>query len=300
MENRCPPARGELRFVDVFVGGPSGGNPVPFVADASSMTPEGMQEVARMTGHESAFALKPTDGAANIRLRFFVPKHEMEMCGHATVGTLWALKQWGMWDGAPVRIETLSGLVDAEWDADGALAWISQPTVQRAELTDIERAAVAEVLGLPTGRLPAMTNSATSRVKTLVEMPDIASLNALTPRFEAMEALCISIGSTGLYPYAVAGQDDHGRLQVAARQFPRSSGYPEDAATGIAAAALWGHLAASGRVSMGESDTSSICTIRQGDAMGRPSAIQIRARFDESGRPAGCWLSGRVTWAAPA
>jgi len=93
--------------------------------------------------------------------------------------------------------------------------------------------------------------------------------------------VCEAIDSTGLYPYALS---DDG---ASARQFPKASGYPEDAATGIAAAALWGYLNKTGSVPAGE-----VYTVRQGVAMGSPSAIQLRARGDAQG----CWLSGVTQW----
>ncbi|MDB5885936.1 MAG: Phenazine biosynthesis protein PhzF family [Polaromonas sp.] len=297
-----PPSAGELRMVDVFVGGPRGGNPVPFVPHASSLTSQEMQSIARSTGHESAFVLPPSTPAADWRLRFFVPQHEMEMCGHATVGTLWALRQWGQWRTSTARIETLSGLVDVEWDAATSRVWISQPAVEAEALTPEACRRVATVLGLSAGHVPAMINARTSRVKTLVQMPDVAALNALQPNFLAMEALCDSIGSTGLYPYALAaegGEVAAGHPVVAARQFPKSSGYPEDAATGIAAAALWGQLAATGVINTGSRKAPIVCTVRQGDVMGRPSAIEVRARFGTNGATEGCWLSGQVVWGGP-
>ncbi|QHJ01494.1 PhzF family phenazine biosynthesis isomerase [Xylophilus rhododendri] len=290
------PAAGELRTVDVFLGGPGGGNPVPLVADAAALSSQDMQAIAHATGHESAFVLAPASADADWRLRFFVPQHEMEMCGHATVGTLWALRQWGRWRTRTARVETLSGLVDIEWDAAAERVWISQPAVRTEPLPDEARRRIARVLGLPDGSLPEMTNACTSRVKTLVRMPDVAALDALQPDFAAMEALCASIDSTGLYPYALADSSATGEPVVAARQFPKSSGYPEDAATGIAAAALWGHLAGTGAIAVGSAQAPVVCTVRQGDAMGRPSAIEVRARFAADGASAGCWLSGRVAW----
>ena len=294
-----PPAPGERRQVDVFVGGAGGGNPVPLVADASALSSEDMIGVARATGHESAFVLASTTASADWRLRFFVPQHEMEMCGHATVGTLWAMRQWGRWNTPTARVETLSGLVDVEWDAAAGRVWISQPAVQAQALSPAQASRVATVLGLPAGTVPEMTNASTSRVKTLVPMPDVAALQALQPDFASMEALCESIGSTGLYPYALAGSTAQGDPVVAARQFPKSSGYPEDAATGIAAAALWGHLAATGAIAIGTPGAGVVCSVRQGDAMGRPSVIEVRPRFDGDS-VSGCWLSGQVGWSGPA
>lgn len=291
----APPAAGQVVLIRVFVNGPRGGNPVPLVANASSMTAQQMQDTARAHGHESAFVLPADQPGADWRLRFFVPHHEMEMCGHATVGSLWALRRWGAWTTPTARVQTLSGLVDVEWDEAGQRVWISQPAVREEVLEPGGAALVARTLKLDGGAVPAhMTNAATSRVKTLVPLPDVAALQALAPDFAAMESTCDAIASTGLYPYALQAGGQAAEPTVFARQFPRKSGYPEDAATGIAAAALWGHLAAAGTIAVGSAAAPVVYTVRQGDAMGSPSAIVVRPRFDAQGAVAGCWLSGQV------
>lgn len=281
----APPAAGQAALLRVFVDRSArqvGGNPVPLVLDAQGMAAADMQALAAHHGHESSFVF-PADAPGHLcRLRFFVPGHEMEMCGHATVGTLWALRQWGVWTTPTARVQTLSGSVDVEWDEALGWAWISQPAVTLGELGPAQTRAVADVLRIHPA-LPGLhaINASTSRVKTLVRLPDVAALDALAPNFDAMRNVCETLGSTGLYPYAVDGG------KVYARQFPKASGYPEDAATGIAAAALWGYLDRVGAVPAGR-----ICTVRQGVAMGSPSAIQLRTRDDAPG----CWLSGETRW----
>lgn len=279
------PRAGQTALLRVFVDPAAsrpGGNPVPLVLDAQGMAAADMQALAAHHGHESSFVF-PADAPDHLRrLRFFVPGHEMEMCGHATVGTLWALRQWGLWTTPAARVQTLSGSVDVEWDDARGWTWISQPAVQLRELTPAQTRAIADVLRIDPA-LPGLhaINASTSRVKTLVRLPDAAALDGLQPDFGAMRGLCEALDSTGLYPYALDGAD------VCARQFPKASGYPEDAATGIAAAALWGYLDSVSAVPAGD-----ICTVRQGVAMGSPSAIRLRAR----GNGQGCWLSGETRW----
>lgn len=263
-------------LLSVFPAGPGGGNPCPVVLDASGMDAAAMQALAAAHGHESAFVLPPGDAAAaDYRFRFFVPAHEMEMCGHATLGTAWLLQQGAAAGRAGLRIETLSGPVRAIFATDGSVE-ITQPAGHAAEVADVP--AVLQALGvterdlLPGARL---LNAATSRVKTLVPLADPARLHALAPDPAAVAAACAAIGSTGLYPWAPGVQ---GVLH--ARQFPRGSGYPEDAATGIAAAALFHGIGA----------PAGGITVRQGEAMGRPS--EIRVRPDPEGP--GCRIGGRV------
>ncbi|HEY2834972.1 MAG TPA: PhzF family phenazine biosynthesis protein [Rhizomicrobium sp.] len=89
-----------------------------------------------------------------------------------------------------------------------------------------------------------------------------------------------------LYPFAASGE---GPRIFEARQFPKASGYPEDPATGVAAAALAFGLLAQAQV--GEGDKIRVL---QGRAMGRPSAIGVRFARDDAGAVTGCWLGGAV------
>jgi PhzF family phenazine biosynthesis protein len=274
----------DVEVVTVFADGPTGGNPAPVVLDAQSLTDDEMQAVARSYGHECAFVVDPADTGCDLSLRFWVPNHEMEMCGHATLGTVWLLHRN---DALPrrdeVTVHTASGVVRAKIFPDGAVQ-ISQPAGHIETIEDGN--AVLRVLGLSQADLTdaPVRNATTSRTKTLVPVRDVARLDEIEPDLDRIEAVCAAIGSTGLYPYAPSGD-----RQVDARQFPRSSGYPEDPATGVAAAALAFGLLASGLVAADERPIF----VRQGRAMGRPSRISVR--FDiAGGQIRGCWLGGSV------
>jgi PhzF family phenazine biosynthesis protein len=151
---------------------------------------------------------------------------------------------------------------------------------------------ILSVLGITAAELAPLPiqNAATSRVKTLVPLASVDVLDALSPDFARMEQVNDRIGSTGLYPYSPSDRTDQ---VFDARQFPRASGYPEDAATGIAAAALAFGLLANGLVD----PTDRPLRIRQGRAMGRPSAISVRFALAD-GEVTGCWLGGRAFLAA--
>lgn len=286
-----------VTLVDVFTHAGAGGNPCPVVSDARDLDAEAMRDVARRYGHESGFALPSEDPAHDLRLRFFVPNHEMEMCAHATLGVLWVLAREGRLPDAPVRVATGSGSVTGFVSRRGADAWgvaITQPVGRVRSLADAQSVDIRAALGLGRDALAArpIHNAVTSRIKTLVPMRDAAALNALAPAGGAVEAACTRVGSTGLYPYAVL--DGPARL-FEARQFPRASGYLEDAATGIAAAALAFGLLQDGLI---EPDDRPI-RILQGRAMGRLSEIRVRLGF-AGGRPVGCLLEGDVAPATPA
>lgn len=284
----------QVRLVRVFAAGTDGGNPAPIVVDAAGMSDAEMQQVASSYGHESGFVLPPPSGSdCDFEFRFWVPNHEMSMCGHATVGAVWLLVQLGRVPDNHLTILTRSGRVEARIrrpTGKDVLVEISQPTGHVELLPDAEQASadIVGILGIRADDLVPLPiqNARTSRVKTLVPLRSVAVLDGLGPNFGQIEELCASIGSTGLYPYAIS---DRERQVFDARQFPRASGYPEDAATGIAASALAFGLLSNGLVEASE----RLITVRQGRAMKRPSEIQVRFNL-AGGHIDGCWLSGVV------
>jgi trans-2,3-dihydro-3-hydroxyanthranilate isomerase len=279
----------DLQFVNVFSAGPGGGNPAPVVLDANDLSADDMKAVAARYGHESAFVCDALHAGNGFRFRFFVPLHEMEMCGHATLGALWLLRESGRWTSDATTVETLSGIVDARFNAGTQTIEVSQPKgivhpVEDPWLQEV----ICDVLRIDASALEPLgiVNAATSRTKTLIPLRSVQHLQALKPSFEDMQALCDALKSTGLYPFAVDPSLPRG---VHARQFPRASGYPEDAATGIAAAAtLYGAL----HYGLLRRRAGGI-TVHQGYAMGKPSCIHVQLR-DADHPEAGCWISGAV------
>jgi PhzF family phenazine biosynthesis protein len=279
-----PPA---VEQVDVFCLGSKGGNPAPIVLDADRMSAKEMQDVAAAYGHEAGFVLPPTDARkADLRYRFFVPLAEMDMCGHGTLGTTWLLAKLGKLKPGEVRIETRSGIVRCRISDTGEVA-VEQPAAKVTEISPDKRAEIVAILGIHERDLLdlPLLNSTTSRTKTLVPLASPVVLNDLHPDFSRMRALCEAIGSTGLYPFACDWDDER---TYHARQFPAASGYPEDAATGVAATALLYGLKHWGLIG-----TRRTIRVRQGDAMGRPSRMAVTLA-DHADVGAGCWLSGEV------
>lgn len=138
---------------------------------------------------------------------------------------------------------------------------------------------------------PTFMNSSVARPKTLIPVRTIERLHSALPPQNAskFKDMCDSIDSTGVYLYssftksevesAVASGKN---IAFECRQFPRSSGYPEDPATGIAAGALAASLCK--RQISFNSDESGCNTydVFQGTAMGRPSKIRVKIDGYES------------------
>ena len=103
------------------------------------------------------------------------------------------------------------------------------------------------------------------------------------------DGICDKYGTTGFYPYAKEPGDDP--FLFCARQFPCRAGYPEDPATGVAASALSAYLIRHALIPL--KDGWNEITVRQGEAMGRPSLIYA-ACLMEGGKVTATRISGKA------
>jgi trans-2,3-dihydro-3-hydroxyanthranilate isomerase len=271
----------------VFAAGPGGGNPCPVVPRAADLSDAAMLALARHFGLDTVFLLPPRDPAADLRLRFFVPAHEMGVSGHATVAAITVAAREGLIRAARLTVETSTGLFTAE--CAGAPEAMTVTLAQRAPVFG---AVAPPALVAPALRIPgaAVTGAAqvvsVSRPKLLVPLADAGVLDAVRPDVPALESLCDAFGASGVYAFARPAAKEGADAE--ARQFPLRAGIPEDAATGVAAAALAAYLAVRDRACR---PGRHVFRIAQGYAMGAPSLILATADC-AGGAVAGTAVSG--------
>ncbi|MEC2514540.1 PhzF family phenazine biosynthesis isomerase, partial [Bacillus cereus] len=96
---------------DAFTNKPNKGNPAGIVLEADGLTEEEMQIIAEKVGYnEITFVLSTEVG--DIRMRYFTPGFEMDLCGHGTVGTIFALREKGLLEEkSNLTIETKAGIL---------------------------------------------------------------------------------------------------------------------------------------------------------------------------------------------
>jgi PhzF family phenazine biosynthesis protein len=258
-------AADQVVWTTVFADGPGGGNPCPVVFGVDAEPTEQLQARAAGFGAETAFVL-PAKQGGDVRLRYFVPLHEMEMCVHATVAATVVLAQAGRLPRSPAAIETPLGILDVAVDADASSATVEQFPPQFGPPVSAEvRARVLAAVALPDTGLAAGVGPiqpvSTARPKLMIPVRDEAVLDALAPDFARLWMICDELGVTGLYPFTLKATG----ADVAARQFPARAGYVEDPATGVAACALGAYLAMHGDAA----DGWQRWLIAQGRALGR-------------------------------
>src|SRR2546429_5298296 len=108
----------DIYVADAFTDRPFGGNPAAVCLLSEQPPAEWMQDVAaEMNLSETAF-LVPVAGG--FRLRWFTPKLEVDLCGHATLASahvLWETGRCGR--ESAIHFETASGVLTAARHRDG-------------------------------------------------------------------------------------------------------------------------------------------------------------------------------------
>lgn len=214
-----------ITTADAFTAAPFAGNPAAVCLLPAPREDAWMQAVAReMNLAETAFLLRSGD---EFGLRWFTPAVEVDLCGHATLGSAHVLWEEGHLDrAAEARFHTRSGLLTARCDGD----WISldfpaTPPAPCEPPADLERA-----LGAPF-RLVLRTP-----FDYLVELESEAAVKALAPDLGALARL----GGRGVIVTSRAAKPG---FDFVSRFFAPAAGVPEDPVTGSAHCALgplWG------------------------------------------------------------
>lgn len=235
-----------LFHVDAFTDRSFSGNPAAVCLLPESKPDAWMQQVAaEMNLSETAFILREDAG---IRLRWFTPKVEVDLCGHATLASAHVLWQEG-WaqPNEPITFNTRSGVLKAahSWSKLKEPVRFNTPSgVVKADRVCIgieldfpltPEEPVAEPPGLVAALGVPMKYVGKSKFDFLVEVESEAVLRSLSPNFHLLASLPIR----GVIVTSVSAR--HG-FDFVSRFFAPATGIDEDPVTGSAhccLAAYW-------------------------------------------------------------
>jgi PhzF family phenazine biosynthesis protein len=204
--------------VDAFTGELFAGNPAGVCILSSFLADGILQNIAAENRHsETAFVVPRADG--DFDLRWFTPRVEDDLCGHATLATAYvlALREHKVW---PVRFHTRSGMLTVAMDQDSfAMDFPAQPPQPWETPVDLLAA-----LGLK----KALVMKARDY---LVVVDQAEQVRALSPDIAALAKLDAGRGTIVTAP----GEGD---VDYVCRMFLPSAGIDEDPATGSIHCAL--------------------------------------------------------------
>jgi trans-2,3-dihydro-3-hydroxyanthranilate isomerase len=260
------------RTLNVFTldGDRLSGNPLCVFEDGRGLSDVQMQALARQVNlSETTFVLPPTAPGATARVRIFTPTFEMPFAGHPTLGTAHVVRDLVASGGATDRValEMRAGVVGVT--ARENVWTLRAVQAPRTHAPAASRAELAAMLGLPEGAFAAsplwVDTGAEQLVIPLVRPEDV---RAAKPVGDLLERHAFSRTREEAMAYVWA-RGEPGEI-TARFFFVSGGGVVEDPATGSACANLGGwFLATSAPLPLS-------VTVRQGDAVGRPSRLGLR------------------------
>ena len=265
---------------DVFTDRPFGGNQLAVLPDAHGLGEDVMPAIAREFNYsETVFVLPPSDPTHTRRLRIFTPGGELPFAGHPTVGTAHVLAAIGeiplRSDETRIVFEEGVGPVPVLIRSDSGSPVFAQLSI--AKLPEVgppppPAAQLAEILSLRPDDLLGgdfAPEAVSCGVPFLfVPLRDRDAVRRARVRIDKWEAVLADAWASMIMVFAHDAEWPGSDLR--ARMFAPGISVPEDPATGSAAAALGGYLAA--RVP--RLDGTLRWVIEQGVEMGRPSILE--------------------------
>ncbi|MCR4378897.1 MAG: PhzF family phenazine biosynthesis protein [Rhodospirillales bacterium] len=211
-----------LYQIDSFATEVFRGNPAAVCVLDVWPTDDVMQAVAAENNlSETAFLGPDKTGTANYELRWFTPKAEVDLCGHATLATAWVLFFERGHGENTVRFLTKSGILTVARGDDGVLTMdFPQNKVMPAPHPE----ELLRAFGHPVLEFCKAKNG-----MVLALIKDAPAVRQLEPVMRAVAEL----SDHGLIVTAPGGGDD-GDVDFVSRFFAPRLGIPEDPVTGSA------------------------------------------------------------------
>ena len=261
----------EAYVMDAFSTVVFGGNQAGVVLPDRELSDEVMTKIACEFKHsETSFVCVNED--ESVSLRYFTPAGEVELCGHATIGSFALLRKIGKIGDGIYLAHTKAG--DLNIEVQGETVWMDMaPPKLLRELTETELPELYEAYGLtvvdrPVGYMPKIVSTGLADIMMPVRNHDILMKAVQNER--AVTRLSRRYDVTGVHMFCPGDE-----CTAYCSNYAPLYDIPEECATGTSNGALTYYLYLQG-VAVPEQENIFL----QGEHMGRPSEIRSRLICD--------------------
>ncbi len=254
--------------INAFAKSTQGGNPAGVVLDADALTDQQMNGIAGIIGFsETAFVMK--SNVADFKVRFFTPKDEVDLCGHATIATFVTLGLLGVVAPGQYSMETKAGLLSVVVSEDLSVL-MEQKTPSFHDV--LEPAHIAAALNLSVSDLadgqPVQIVSTGLR-DIMVPVKSMKVLHEMKPDFDRVAEISKQQIVVGFHVFTLETLNN---ATAHCRNLAPLFGIPEESATGTSNGALASYLFQQGLVDPAQLKQ---LVMEQGYSMNMPSEILV-------------------------
>lgn len=261
---------------DAFSKKPNKGNPAGVVLNGDDLTETEMQDVAFKVGfNETAFPI--ASDRADLRIRYFSPKQEMELCGHATMATIYALKTNGWLENkTELTIETNAGVLPIRItkNEQKEIHITMKQALPQFKKFEGSRYDLAKAIGIEEvdfdDELPIMYGS-TGAWTLLIPIKSLDIFNKMEPNNKVFSSILNEIPNASVHPFCLESYYEEADMH--GRHFSSTfSGTIEDPVTGTASGVMGAYFA---KYIKKESDMPINLIVEQGQEMNKDGQVIV-------------------------
>ena len=263
-------------FADELFGGNTAGVVILGEKDDFPAEEVMIKTAAELKYSETAFVKQISQ--KEFKIRYFTPAAEVELCGHATIGSFGALLDFGLAkNNETYTVDALAGKLEVAIK-DGFIMMDMSSPVEIAEIKEPAKLdELAKVMGISAeeiGMVPQLISTGLPDIMLQVKSKEI--LMKINPDFHALSKLSKDYEVVGVHAFALASEKG---TTAFCRNFAPLYDIDEEAATGTSNGALTYYLYKNKLVVENENNV-----FLQGESMNRPSKIMSILTRDEKGK----------------
>jgi len=292
-------------IADAFTDKSFGGNPAGVVVldEGIKVFPEEaimIKVAAELKYSETAFVMPLSNG--DFEIRYFTPVSEVDLCGHATICSIFCLIDLGLIKAlanTACHIVTKAGKLSILINNGKVMMDMGSVEFGKELSTYDELKKIADIMGISIDDIglkhydiknnqlrsfPQMVS--TGLFDIILPLNNHQALRSITPDFSRLSKLSKMYGVVGIHAFCLNNSfSDHNKVSAAdsyitlayCRNFAPLYAIDEEAATGTANGALLAYLYARNLI-----EPNVTYKIEQGESMDRPSAIFGCLTFDSN------------------
>ena len=259
---------------EVFTDKAGMGNPAGVVFECDDLTKDEMQKAAGKIGfNETVFLLASKE--ADIKMRYFTPGHEMNLCGHATIAGVKALFEK---ENKKIKtVETLSGIIDVNMEVQNTgktFISMKQLPAQFEEFKG-DKAKLAEAIGITEKDIDddlSVMYGSTGIWTLLIPIKKLDIFSKMKPENKRFPEVLTQKPRASVHPFCLETYDKNADMH--GRHFSSPfSGTVEDPVTGTASGVMGAYY-----ISFIKSLDEKNIAVEQGQEIGKSGMIYVKVK----------------------
>jgi len=270
--------------IDSFTKEKFKGNPAGVVVNADGLNDCEMQMIAReLNNSETAFLFQSDSADYDGVIRYFTPKSEVPICGHATIAAMYAKALEGNLNSCVLKMKTNVGVLPFEIiknNSDYQVIMTQGEFTLSNTFDEATSERMIKALGLEANDLNKncpIQIASTGHSKVMIGINSREKLNLLTPDLNELTNLSQDIKCNGYFVFTFDSDDKD--VLTYGRMFAPAIGINEDPVTGNANGPLGGYLIQNNIVRT--TNDAFEFKARQGEAINRLGMMNVRVKFED-------------------